>query len=120
MLILSVHVAGWCKEPLVVPVQANLLGLTPTEVCELNQLLWNYHDVLYKGDRDYGYTTTVKHNSPTGDANPIKQRHRRIPPHVFQEVKRHVQNLVVLGILKASFSLRGSPAVIVIKKDGSV
>ncbi|XP_048085551.1 uncharacterized protein LOC125285245 [Alosa alosa] len=105
---------------LAVPVQANVLGLTPLEVSQLNELLQKYGDVFSKGEGDYGYTTTVKHEVHTGDAHPIKQRHRRIPPHVFQEVKRHVQDLVSQGILRESCSPWASPAVIVMKRDGSV
>lgn len=105
---------------LAVPVQANLQGLTPTEVCKLNQLLQKHCDVFSQREGDYGYTTTVQHRIPTGGAHPIKQRHRRIPPHIFQEVKRHVQDLVAQGILKESCSPWASPAVIVMKKDGSV
>lgn len=106
--------------PLAVPVQANVQGLSPSEIRELNQLLQKHRDVFSQGDGDYGYTTTVEHRVPTGDAHPIKQRHRRIPPHVFQEVKRHVQDLVAQGILKESCSPWASPAVIVMKKDGTV
>ncbi|KAI4904285.1 hypothetical protein NFI96_007443, partial [Prochilodus magdalenae] len=62
----------------------------------------------------------VKHSIPTGDAPPVLQRHRRVPPQVFQEFKRHVQSLVDKGILKESCSPWASPAVIVIKKDGTV
>lgn len=43
-----------------------------------------------------------------------------MPPQVFQEFKRHVQDLVSQGILKESCSLWASPAVIVIKKDETV
>lgn len=71
-------------------------------------------------DRDYGYTTTVTHCIPTGDAHPIKQRYRRIPPHIFQEVKQHVQDLVAQGVLKERCSPWTSHAVVVMKKDGSV
>lgn len=111
---------GGSPQTLAVPVQANVQGLTPTEVEELNQFLLKHRDVFSQGDGDYGYTTTVKHRVQTGDAHPIKQRHRRIPPHVFQEVKRHVQELVAQGVLKESCSPWASPAVIVLKKDGSV
>lgn len=55
---------------------------------------------------------TVMHSIPTGDVQPIKQRHKRVPPQVFQEFKRL--------ILKENHSPWGSPAVIVIKKDRGV
>ncbi|MCI4388617.1 hypothetical protein PGIGA_G00087940 [Pangasianodon gigas] len=89
--------------------------------CErLAELLSKHRDVFSRDDQDYGYTTAVVHDIPTGEAPPIKQRHRRVPPQIFQEVKRHVQNLVSQGILKESSSPWASPAVIVMKKDGSV
>lgn len=106
--------------PLAVPVQADLQGLTPDQVHQLNHLLEKHHAVFSRNDGDYGYTTTVTHCIPTGSAHPIKQRHRRVPPHVFQEVKQHVQDLVAQGVLKESCSPWASPAVVVMKKDGSV
>ncbi len=96
------------------------VGLSEVQREELNALLARYSDVFSKSDTDFRYTTTVTHSIPTGDAQPIKQRHRRVPPHVFQEFKRHVQDLVSQGILKESRSPWASPAVIVIKKDGGV
>ena len=106
--------------PLSVPVQANLQGLTSDQVHQLNQLLEKHRVAFSQNDRDYGHTTTVTHCIPTGEAYPVKQRHRRIPPHVFQEVKQHVQDLVAQGVLKESCSPWASPAVVVMKKDGSV
>ncbi|KAJ8375587.1 hypothetical protein SKAU_G00061670 [Synaphobranchus kaupii] len=105
--------------PLSIPVQANLQGLDVLQVRQLNHLLEKHQAVFSQNDSDYGYTTTVAHSIPTGNAHPMKQRHRRVPPHVFQEVERHVQDLVEQGVLKESCSPWASPAVIVIKKDGS-
>lgn len=107
-------------EQLSIPVRMNQDGLSEMQRKELNTLLTRYSDVFSKSDTDYGYTTTVTHSIPTGDAQPIKQRHRRVPPHVFQEFKRHVQDLVSQGVLNESRSPWASPAVIVIKKDGGV
>lgn len=107
--------------PLAVPAQADLQGLTSGQVCQLNRLLEKHHAVFSRDDRDYGYTTTVTHCIPTGNVHPIKQRHRQIPPYVFQEVKQHVQDLVAQGVLTESCSPWASPAaVVVMKKDGSV
>lgn len=103
-----------------VPVEVNYDGLTPEQCEKLVELLTKHRDVFSKDDQDYGYTTAVVHNVPTGEVPPIKQRHRRVPPQIFQEVKRHVQDLVSQGILKESSSPWASPAVIVMKKDGSV
>ncbi|XP_041849958.1 uncharacterized protein cuzd1.1 [Melanotaenia boesemani] len=103
-----------------VPVKANLDGLSEAQVQRLEQLLKKHHAVFSADDNDFGFTTTVTHNIQTGNAHPVFQRHRRVPPHVFQEFKQHVQNLVDKGVLKGSCSPWASPAVIVMKKDGTV
>ncbi len=108
------------SEEFPVPVQVNYEGLTPAQCEELNKLLRKYREIFLKSDNDYGYTQAVMHDIPTGDAPPIKQRHRRVPPQVFQEFRKHVQDLVCQGILKKSSSPWASPAVIVKKKDGRV
>ncbi len=99
-----------------IPVQLNQDGLSEVQREELNALLACYSDVFSKSDTDFGYTTTVTHSISTGDAQPIKQRHQRVPTHVFQEFKRHVQDLVSQSTLKETRSPWASPAVIVIKK----
>uniref|UniRef100_A0A3B1JKD5 Gypsy retrotransposon integrase-like protein 1 n=1 Tax=Astyanax mexicanus TaxID=7994 RepID=A0A3B1JKD5_ASTMX len=110
-----------CNEgQLPVPVQVNADGLTSSQYQELMDLLEKHKDIFSKSDSDFGYTTAVTHSIPTGDAPPVKQRHRRVPPQVFQEFKKHVQSLVDRGILEESCSPWASPAVIVIKKDGTV
>jgi len=116
----QVKVERSTTEQLPVAVQTNLEDLTETQREKLRDLLAKHSDVFSKNECDFGYTTAVTHNIPTGDAPPIKQRHRRIPPQVFQEVKKHVRDLVSQGILRESCSPWASPAVIVIKKDGSV
>ncbi|RXN33232.1 Transposon Ty3-I Gag-Pol poly [Labeo rohita] len=95
-----------------VPVEINYEGLTATQCERIAKLLSKHRDVFSRDDQDYGYTTAVVHDIPTGEAPPIKQRHRRVPPQIFQEVKRHVQNLVSQGVLKESSSPWASPAVI--------
>lgn len=112
----SVEVDG----PLTVLVHAKLEGLTQPRVQKLDNLPKKHRDVFSEHKSDFGYTTTVTNRIQTGDARPIKQRRRRIPPHIFQEFKKHVQDLVAQGVLKESCSPWGSPAVIVIKPDQSV
>lgn len=103
-----------------VPVQVDLQRLSSTQCRKLTDLLAKHQDVFSKNDSDLGYTTSVTHNIPTGDAPPIKQRHRRVPPQIFQQFKKHIQDLVSQEVLRESRSPWASPAVIVMKKDGSV
>lgn len=103
-----------------VPVQADLQRFSKAQRCKLTELLTKHQDVFSRNDSDLGYTTSVTHNIHTGDAPPIKQRHRRVPPQIFQQFKKHIQDLVSQGVLRESRSPWASPAVIVMKKDGSV
>eukprot|EP00918_Siedleckia_nematoides_P052324 GHVU01114360.1.p2 GENE.GHVU01114360.1~~GHVU01114360.1.p2 ORF type:complete len:222 (+),score=15.43 GHVU01114360.1:911-1576(+) len=54
------------------------------------------------------------------DAQPIKQRHRRIPPAMFQEVRQHLKDMLNAGVIRESFSPFASPLVLVKKKDGTL
>lgn len=45
--------------PLSVPIQASLQGLTSAQVHQLNQLLENHSAVFLQDDPDYGHTTTL-------------------------------------------------------------
>ncbi|KAJ8346843.1 hypothetical protein SKAU_G00282440 [Synaphobranchus kaupii] len=79
---------------LAVPVHVDHQGLTPLQLQEFNKLLQKHSDVFSKDENDFGYTTTVTHSIHMGETHPIKQKHRRVPPQVFQEFKRQVQDLV--------------------------
>lgn len=78
---------GRLSDPLPISVEVNMEPLQAEQTLKLRALLEKHIDVFSKSDSDYGHTTAVTHCIPTGDAQPIKQRHRRIPPQVFQEVK---------------------------------
>ena len=72
--------------------------MTPEHVKQVQDLLIEFQDVFSTGDFDIGKTTTVKHRVDLKDETPFKQRHRRIPPSMYQEVKDHLQELLGAGI----------------------
>ena len=51
---------------------------------------------------------------------PFKERYRRIPPHLYEEVKNHLQEMVEVGAIRRSFSSWASAVVLVRKKDGGL
>ena len=51
---------------------------------------------------------------------PFKDRYRRIPPHEFEEVRNHLQDMLKVGAIRKSVSQWASPVVLVQKKDGSL
>ena len=54
------------------------------------------------------------------DLQPFKERYRRIPSHLFEEVKQYLQEMVETGAIRRSFSPWASAVVLVRKKDGSL
>ena len=95
-------------------------GLTPTEQSAARSLLMKYADTFSAGDGDVGCTQLVQHEIPLLNSDPVRQRHRRIPPSQFALVKEHVQELVRQGIVRHSTSPYASPIVIVQKKSGEI
>ena len=87
-----------------------------------NKLQGNYigdYSVTFsKNDLDLGKCNILKHNIQSTDQQPFKGRYRRIPPHLFEEVKQHLQEMVEVGAIRRSFSPWASTVVLVRKKDG--
>lgn len=69
---------------------------------------------------DLGYATTIRHKIETGDAPPLRERHRKIPPQMFQQVKSHIKDLLKQGVITESHSPWAAPIVLVKKKDDSI
>lgn len=94
--------------------------LKPYQTEELKDLILNYNDVFSKHENDIGHVTTVKHRIELTDERPFKQRYRRIPPHMYNEVREHLKQLLACGIIRPSHSPFSSPVVLARKKDGSL
>ena len=62
----------------------------------------------------------MKHNIKITDPQPFKERYRRIPAHLYEEVKAHLQEMVEVGANWRSFSPLASTVVLVMKKDGGL
>ena len=67
-----------------------------------------------------GHTLMVKHKIRLDNYTPFKERYRRIPPHLFDEVKNHLKEMIEAGAIRKSSSPWASAIVLVRKKDGSL
>ena len=83
-------------------------------------LLVAYSDIFSKTDMDMGTTKLVKHHMNLTDYTPFKERYRRIPPHLYDEVRAHLKEMLDLGVIRKSQSPWSSPIVLVRKKDGKL
>ena len=102
----------------------NMMNLSEAEVTQEQMkkgkhIISEFLNIFSTGEDDIGHTTTVKHGIELKDEQPFKQRHRRIPPAMYQEVKDHLQHLLTNGIIRKSYSPWSSNIVLAPKKDGT-
>ena len=103
--------------------QLNLEGLdkwTEDQQKAAKDLLVASADIFSKDDLDLGKYNILKHDIKITDPQPFKERYIRIPPHLYEEVKAHLQEMVEVGAIRRSFSPWASAVVLVRKKDGGL
>lgn len=92
-------------------------NLTGDEKQQIRQLLEKYADVFSRNEYDVGRTNLIPYEIDTGDATPIKQRVRQVPPHKREAFKQIIDDFVLKGFLSPSLSPWASPVVLVSKKS---
>ena len=69
---------------------------------------------------ELGKTSLVQHDIKMSDLTLFKEHYQRIHPHQYEEVKRHLQEMMEIGAIHKSTSPWASPIVLVCKKDGGL
>lgn len=90
------------------------------QVKQLKLLLMSNSSAFSLDDQDLGFTKLVQHRIELTDEIPFRQRHRRIPPSVYQELRSHLQSLLDQNIISKSHSPWCSNVVLARKKDKSL
>ncbi|KAK7925333.1 hypothetical protein WMY93_007643 [Mugilogobius chulae] len=98
---------------------SNRSDLSEQQQEQLSALLVKWEKVFAQHDEDFGRTNLVQHRIPTGDAAPVRERYRPIPPLLYKEVKSLLSGMLEQGVIKESCSPWAAPIVLVRKKDGS-
>ena len=93
--------------------------LGPGEKDLFYHLLLSYADVIASSTADLGKTDRLRHSIHTGDAGPVRQAVRRVPPQRREEVRKLLSEMLERGVVEPSTSPWASPIVLVRKKDGS-
>ena len=86
---------------------------------QLEDLLWKNRDVFATSHHELGKCDITKHEILLSDYTPIKQKYRRIAPHLFDSVKEELRKLHESGVIRPSMSPWASPVSVSLKKDGS-
>ena len=84
------------------------------------EIVHRYSFLFAMDSLDLGRTDLVQHHITLTDYTPIKDRYRRIPPHQYDEVRKHLKEMMEIGAIRRSNSPRASPVVLVRKKDGAL
>ena len=95
-------------------------GWDPELLEEAKQLFCEYAHIFALESLDMGHTSVVKHKIRLDNYTPFKERYRRIPPNLFDEVKKHLKEMIEVGAIRKSSSPWASAVVLVRKKDGSL
>ena len=78
-----------------------------------------YHHIFAIEDLELGHTDLVKHEIKLMNYVPFKERYRRIPPHQYEEVRKHLDEMLRMGAIRSN-SPWASAVVLVRKKDGAL
>ena len=60
--------------------------------------------IFSTGPSDLGFTDLVEHDINLSDDTPFKDPYRRIPPAMFEEVRQHIQEMLVAEAIRESQS----------------
>jgi len=83
------------------------------------QFLQEHHNSFCLSEHERGETDLIQFEIHTGEAKPQKQRARRMPFTVRQEVSYQLKKMQEAGVIQPSHSPWASPVVLVRKRDGS-
>ena len=103
--------------------QLDLIGIeswTEPQQSVVKELLEEYQHLFALNLKELGKTSLVQHEIKLSDDKPFKERYRRIPPHQYEEVWKHLQEMLAVGAIRKFTSPWASPVVLVHKKDGSL
>jgi transposase InsO family protein len=93
---------------------------TPEEISKIRQFIIKWRKVFSNDSSDLGKTAIIKHRIDLHDDVPIKEKARRIPPTMVEELRQHIRQLKDMGVIEESVSPWSSPIVLVRKKSGEL
>lgn len=75
-------------------------GLTADQQDRLTAMLRRWGPVFSANEDDFRRTKAVLHQIPTGNAPPVRERHRPVPPSLYPELRALLQGMLENGVVK--------------------
>ena len=91
-----------------------------SEQKQARELLLKWEHLFPHSDLDLGKTSLIKHKIRLTEQTPFKERYRHIPPHMYDDVRAHIQEMLDIGAIHKSHRPWASAVVLVQKKDGGL
>lgn len=95
-------------------------GLSIEEQEQAHALITKWDSVFSKHPLDLGHTTLIQHEINLKDDTPFKDKRRRIPPGLIDELRQHLKEMLACGAIQESNSPWCSNIVCVRKSDGTL
>ena len=99
---------------------SSLDSWTPELADAACQLLAKYHHVFSLDPAELGCTHSTEHIIKVTDDTPFKERFRRIPPPLVEEVRNHLREMLESGTIRPSQSAWCNAMVLVQKKNSGL
>ena len=94
--------------------------MTRIRTVEVKELLLKWEHLFACSDLDLGKTALIKHKIELSDWMPFREHYWHIPPHMYNDVRAHIQEMLDIGTIHKLHSPWASAVVLVWKKDGSL
>ena len=80
---------------------------------DVTSLIEEYHHLFVLNDLELGKTDLVKHSMKVNDYTPLKERYQWIPCYQYDEVCKHLQEMLNIGAIRKSCSPWASTGAVV-------
>ena len=94
--------------------------LTGLQLEVAKELVQKYDIAFSLHDLDLGRCSKTKHRIPMLDPSNFKLPYHRIPPSMYEEVRKHLQEMLALDAIRVSQSPYASPVVLIRKPNGKI
>ena len=91
-----------------------------SEQKQARELLLKWEHLFAHSDLDLGKTALIKHKIKLTEQTPFKEWYRRIPPHMYDNVRAHIQEMLDICAIHKLHSPWASAVVLVRKKGGGL